>query len=239
MKKILIIIPSYNEEKNIGKFLEDIIAIKKENENILVVDDGSSDNTAEIVKQYDCRYIRQIYNCGYGNALQLGYKYAVKYDYDYIIQMDADGQHKAENLYAIRQAIADDDFDILLGSRFLKKSKSFNVGFLKRRVIRFFESIIYLFSKTVITDPTSGLQCLNKRAFSYYAEYNNFDSMYPDMNIIIQMTYNGYKIKEFPAYMVDRNVGVSMHSGIIKPFKYMIIITIATISVFIRKKNDK
>lgn len=242
MKKILIIIPAYNEEESIIHFLEDVNNYIDESYQVLIIDDGSKDNTVKLVKEYgnNVKIISQLYNLGYGSALQLGYKYASENGYDYVMQMDADGQHDAVNIKKMRDIIdSSDDADIIIGSRFLKGSVTFKISVLKKIAMFLFRKIIRITSKQKVTDPTSGLQCLNKSAFSYYAGYNNFDYQYPDANMIIQMCIKGYKIKEFPAIMHVRKFGTSMHSGIWKPFVYMIIMTLSIFTVFLREKDLK
>ena len=101
-KKVLIIIPAFNEGKNIGSLLEklerkDISDIC----DILVINDASSDDTGQIVRNRGHKVVRNIYNLGYGSGLQAGYRYAKRYDYSFVIQMDADGQHDPENVLKI------------------------------------------------------------------------------------------------------------------------------------------
>ena len=97
--RVLILIPAYNEEENIGTFLESMSCSKIAGEaDILVIDDASKDRTAEIARKHAVKVISQVYNMGYGAALQLGYKYATSHEYDYVLHLDADGQHYACNL---------------------------------------------------------------------------------------------------------------------------------------------
>lgn len=240
MEKILIIIPAYNEEESIVDFLKHLKSYVDERYQILVIDDGSTDRTVEIVKKYDqsIHVISQIYNMGYGSALQLGYKYAVKYGFDYVIQMDADGQHDASNIRIIEDILkTDTPADIIIGSRFLKGSTTFDIPRIKKIAIKGFRFIIRVISRQKITDPTSGLQCLNREAFTYYACYTNFDYQYPDANMIVQMCVKGYLFQEFPAVMHKRESGTSMHAGIFNPIRYMCIMWLSIVTVFLREKR--
>lgn len=238
--KVLILIPAYNEEENIGSLLESMkesqIAGKSD---ILVVDDASGDHTAEIATRYGAKVIRQIYNMGYGAALQLGYKYAVDHEYDFVLQMDADGQHEVCNLDILYGCLTDrrKDFDIVIGSRFLQGSRSYRVGAVRLLSIRFFRCTIKWIGHTEITDPTSGLQGLNRKAFSYYARYGKFDYRYPDMNMILQMLLQGFRIGECRAHMRPRVAGTSMHAGIWRPMAYMVLMTLSTVAAIIRNKR--
>jgi glycosyltransferase involved in cell wall biosynthesis len=244
-KELLIMIPAYNEEESIGVVLNKMYeASIDEIGDILVINDGSQDNTEKVVRNFKVSILNQVSNMGYGSALQVGYKYAKKEGYKYVIQLDADGQHDICNIKMIYEALKNKDHrftetpDIVIGSRFLSDSVTFKISKLKQSAILFFRLMIKIFTKNHITDPTSGLQGLNRNAFTYYAGYGNFDHQYPDINMIIQMIMNCYNIKEIPAVMHERKSGEGMHSGIIKPMKYMVIITLSTISIILRNRKN-
>ncbi|MGI6200347.1 MAG: glycosyltransferase family 2 protein [Christensenellales bacterium] len=240
MNKTLIMIPAYNEEPNLGALLDQLLAVAPENSHILVIDDGSTDRTVQVARERGVDVISQVYNMGYGSALQLGYKFATCNGYDLVFQMDADGQHDAQNIERMRRIMEQDGApDILIGSRFLEGSESFRVSSVRRLAIGLFRMIIRRMSKMTITDPTSGLQALKRSAFSFYAQYQNFDYDYPDINMIVQMGYNGYTLREFPAVMHARQFGQAMHSGIWKPFVYMIVMMLSTINVYFRRKRRR
>lgn len=239
-KELLIILPVYNEEAIIGSFINQMKEHKlDELGDILIIDDGSTDRTRSIIKEKQVKVISKPFNLGYGSTLQLGYKYGRSENYQYIIQLDGDGQHDLSNIPVIYDTLVrgKDRPDIVLGSRFLSETSEMKVSPLKKRVISFFSQIIHFFTKQRITDPTSGLQGLNRSAFSYYAEYGNFDYQYPDINMIIQMLLLGYTIREVPARMHNRTTGVSMHSGVIKSMRYMVLISLSTLSILIRKRD--
>ncbi len=247
-EKLLILIPAHNEEKNIATVLKDIYD-RYGDVNVLVIDDGSTDSTADIAKSCGAMVVSHVYNMGYGVSLQTGYKYAVIHGYDYIIQIDADGQHDVCNIENIYNELVRDGgkYDVVLGSRFLADDNSLKEGIAKRIAIGFFDMAIKLVTRKKFTDPTSGLQGLSRRAFTEYSLYDNFDSDYPDANIITKMLLDGYKFKEVPAVMHPRMYGVSMHSGWWNNLRYMVIVTINIGVVVIRfyminkrkKKADK
>lgn len=240
--ELLIIIPAYNEEESIGKFLTSLKEAGTMNyADIVVINDSSADDTVKIVQRLNIPVISHPYNLGYGTALQTGYKYAVTGEYRYVIQIDSDGQHDACNIPRIYECLRQKDStgktpDLVIGSRFFKDSKSFSISFTKKIAIRFFRRVIQIASHQEITDPTSGLQGLNRSVFEYYARFGNFDNNYPDANMIVQMALLGYQIKEIPAVMHERTAGKSMHFGIIEPILYMCIMLFSTYNVFFRSK---
>ena len=216
-KELLIIMPAYNEEKNIGKVLEQLErAGVCEYADVLVMNDASSDATNWLVKARGYTLVTHVFNLGYGSALQLGYKYAIRRKYHYVIQMDADGQHDVCNIPVLYKKLKKQDADgrcpdIVLGSRFLKESEAYPTSHKKKIAYRLFRWMIRVIAGKKISDPTTGLQGLNRKAVLYYSKYKHFDDKYPDANMIVQMLLLGFKIEEVPAVMHPRNNGVSMH----------------------------
>ncbi len=244
-KKILLIIPAYNEEKSIVGLLDNL-----RNSNVLkvmdvlIINDGSKDKTAQVVKDEGFEIISQVYNLGYGAALQTGYKYAFENDYEYLLQMDADGQHDVRNLGRILEKLLPDDSkrripDIVIGTRFLEGSETFYVSKLKLVAINLFRRAIKITTGYNITDPTSGLMGLNRRAFGHYSVFLNFDTKYPDINMIIQMLLRGFHIEEIPAIMHERKEGTSMHDGLFNVARYMFIMSLSTLNVYSRSLTER
>lgn len=217
--RVLIVIPAYNESANIGKVLDEI-KHDTPDFDVLVINDCSTDNTANIVEQNNTKCITTLFNMHYAWAAQTGLKYAKSKDYDYAILMDADGQHIASEALKLYETAVKTDSDIVIGSRYLK-NLGYHCPFFRKIGTKFFSRIIRLFTKHKISDPLSGFQCLNKRTINYYAKCGNYPE-YPDAGLVIEMLLKGYKITEMPAKMRARENGTSMHSGIFKPIKYMI-----------------
>lgn len=217
--KVLFVIPAYNEALNIGSVLEEI---KRDVSyvDIVVINDCSTDNTKEVVESYGVRCINGIFNMKYAWAVQTGLKYAYQNNYDYVIQFDADGQHIAKEAIKLLSEIKKSNADIVIGSRYLK-DMGYPCPFFRRVGTKIFEILIRIFCKVRIVDPLSGFQCLNKRVIEKYATMGGYPE-FPDANLVIEMFLKGYKIVEIPVKMRSRSEGISMHSGIIKPIKYMI-----------------
>lgn len=240
-KDLLIIMPAYNEERNITGVLEQLAAPEiKEIADILVMNDASSDATNWIVKKYGYTLVTNVFNLGYGSAIQLGYKYAIRRKYKYIIQMDADGQHDVCNIPRIYEKLKTPGKDgecpdIVLGSRFMEGSGDFPVSLSKKIAYSLFRFCIKVATGRKISDPTTGLQGLSSRAALHYSKFGNFDNKYPDANMLIQMLLLGYQVEEIPAVMHNRGYGVSMHSGL-KPVIYMFRMMFSILAVIFRIK---
>ena len=236
MKKseVLIIIPAYNEEKNIGKVLDEI---KKDINyaDILVINDCSTDDTKKIVENKGVMCITNMFNMKYAMAIQTGIKYAYQNDYDYVIQFDADGQHIAKEAEKLFNEIKISNSDIVIGSRYLVDT-GYPCPAARRIGTRVFEKLIKLLCKKVIADPLSGFQCINKKVIKRYSTMGKYPE-YPDANLIIEMLREGYEIKEIPVKMRLRQYGESMHGGIIKPIKYMINMIYSIVFIIISTKR--
>jgi len=237
MNHFLIIIPSYNEEQNLGKVLEGLLSMGLP-ADILVVDDGSADQTAEIAARYPVTVVSHPYNLGYGAALQTGFMYARERNYRYVVQFDADGQHNPQDLPAIMNELMQEDVEIVMGSRFMENSSDYQLGALKKLGIKFFRGLIYSLTGTKISDPTSGLRGVSEKVYRYYAGWDCFPADYPDADILIQMILRRYRIREIPAHMRIREAGISMHAGI-KPLFYMMKISLCILIVLLRHTLSK
>jgi glycosyltransferase involved in cell wall biosynthesis len=232
VRDCLVIIPAYNEGGNIKKVLT---GLKKTNPyiDILVVNDGSTDNTEAVVRAEKVRLISLPFNLGYGGALQAGFKYAVSEGYRYVVQFDGDGQHDPEDIKTILNLL-EKGYDIVIGSRFLGRG-AFKTGFLKRMAINVFRLVIKASTGVKVTDPSSGLQGLSRRTFRHYSEIGHFPPDYPDADVLIQMILSGFKVVEFPANIRGREYGRSMHAGL-RPLFYFIKMLVSILVVLLRPK---
>jgi glycosyltransferase involved in cell wall biosynthesis len=208
--KTLIVIPAYNEANNIGAVLT---GIQKQTPGIpiLVINDGSSDNTEKIVREHNANVISLPYNSGYGVALQTGFLYAVKNDYSIVVQMDSDGQHDPANIKDLIEEVQKENCDVVIGSRFLSKA-SYKTSLARHAGMFIFGNIASLLCKQRVTDPTSGFQALKGRAIQFVAS-DNYPPDYPDADFIILMNRCGFKIKEIPVTMHASPNKESMHHG--------------------------
>lgn len=218
--RVLLIIPAYNEAMNIEKVVDDIHTNFKE-ADILIINDCSQDDTLEVIQKIDgIQYVNLPVNLGYSFAVQTGFKYAVDEQYDYLIQFDGDGQHLASEAKRMYDYALEKGSDVLIGSRFLETT-NYQHSFFRKIGTGMFQKIIKMMTGKKISDPTSGLQVLNKKVFTPLSKINNYPE-FPDANLLIQYIFDGYRIEEIGVQMKNREFGESMHSGILKPAKYMI-----------------
>ena len=236
-KELLVIIPAYNEEENIGRVLDQLESLELSAfADVLVIDDASIDGTGWETRRRGVETVAHVFNLGYGESLQTGYHYAVRGGYRYVIQMDGDGQHDAGNVLPIYRRLKEPDRpDIVLGSRFMEGAGEYPVSLRKRLALQLFRLGIRGAAGRWIADPTTGLQGLSCRAFRFYARYNHFDDKYPDANMILQMLLLGFRVEEEPAVMHSRTAGKSMHRGL-SPVWYMCRMLFSMLAVIFRIK---
>jgi glycosyltransferase involved in cell wall biosynthesis len=233
MKKICIIIPAFNEEENI---ISVIASIKDHSDaDIVVIDDGSNDLTAQNAKEAGAIIVSHPFNMGYGVALQTGYKYAVKNDYDFLLQIDGDGQHDPKYIPELFNQVVSGKCDVVIGSRFLEDC-NYKTKVIKSIGIRLFRVIILIACGKPVTDPTSGYQCLNKKVFTFFT-HDSFPCDYPDANIIIMLQRMGFAVKEIPVTMHPNPVGRIMHKGIITISYYLFKMLLSIFITLIREKS--
>lgn len=235
-QKVLIVIPAYNEQNRIGEIVQSLKHVLP-TVTILVVNDCSSDDTAGEALKAGAIVVTHPINLGYGAGLETGYLYALKNGFEFVVQMDGDGQHLPEEVPKILTPVLDRDADIIIGSRYMFFASTYRTSFVRRMGQKFFGIIFSLITGYNITDPTSGFQCLNKKAFALFS-HGHFPHDFPDTDVLLIAHYAGLRVKEIPVVMVERSGGVSIHSGL-KPFYYVIKMILSIIMVVLNYRRWK
>ena len=210
--KTLVVIPAYNEALNIEKTVHDL-EVNAPEVDYVVVNDGSKDNTLEVLKKNDFNYIDGFCNLGLFGAVQTGFKLAIKENYDIVIQFDGDGQHSAKYIAPLVKEIEKGN-NIVIGSRFVDEKKPFTARMMGSRLIA---GAIKLMTGKTITDPTSGFRGYDRACIKDYAsEMNNP----PEPDTLVYMLRKQRKIKEIQVQMSDREFGES-YLNLVNTIKYM------------------
>ena len=199
--KVLLIIPAYNEEES----LESTISLIEEripDIDYLVINDGSSDDTALVCRKNKYPFLDLSTNLGLAGAFQAGMKYAYRHDYDCAIQFDADGQHLPEYVTSLIEAMR--DADIAIGSRFITDKKPISLRMLGSAVIQF---AIKITTGKTIKDPTSGMRAFNKGMIEQLAKGLNYGPEPDTVSFLIKRA--NATVVEVPVKMVDRTAGES------------------------------
>jgi len=233
--KVLLIIPAYNEEKNILTVYKNICDYNKKAKiklDVVFINDGSIDATEKILCENNINHIKLIQNLGIGGAVQTGYKYALYNDYDIAIQFDGDGQHNVNYVEALIKPILEENVDMTIGSRFIDSSSSeFKSSFLRRVGIKLISSCIHFKTRVRIYDTTSGFRASNKNAIAMFAIHYPLE--YPEPISSVDVILSGMKIKEVPVSMNERLAGKSS----INSWKNIYYMVNVVLSILLRKKG--
>jgi glycosyltransferase involved in cell wall biosynthesis len=234
--KVLIVVPAFNEEENIGRVIADVRRVTPL-ADVLVVDDGSLDATGIMAAQAGAKVISLPFNLGYGVALQTGFKYALRHGYDFVVQMDADGQHEATSVVRLIDEVRKGSADVILGSRFLAPS-GFRPPLPRRIGIVLFRAIVSLVLGQRVSDPTSGFQALNRAVLDLYAT-DAYPVDFPDADVLIMLHFSGFRIREIPVTMYPKAAAKkSMHSGF-KPLYYVFKMFLSILVTLMRRGRYK
>lgn len=226
-EKVLLIIPAYNEAQNI-KAVVDMIRAAGDYDYV-VINDGSSDSTAKICRDYGFNLVDLQVNQGLAGAFQTGMKYAKMNGYDYAIQFDADGQHLPEYIAPMLKEI-NKGYDIVIGSRFFNVKKAKSMRSFGAEIISL---AILLTTGKRIKDPTSGMRLYNKRLISVFADNINYG---PEPDTMAFLMRSGISISEVNVQMRERMAGES-YLTTIASIKYMLRMTLSILLVqFARNK---
>ena len=193
--KTMVLIPAYNEAARIEEVGRSVRSLYP-GYDVVVVNDGSRDQTAENARQAGATVISHLYNMGYGVAIQTGYKYALSKGYDFLAQMDGDGQHDPAGIAELLTPIFADESDFALGSRFLTQ-QSYEPSLARRVGMLFFCHIVSWSIGQPITDSTSGFQAFNRRVIDFFTS-EAFPCDYPDADMLLALHRAGFRIKEVP-----------------------------------------
>ena len=233
--KILLIIPAYNEEANILRVYNNIVSYNKKANNkldVVFINDGSKDNTENILLENNINHVKLIQNLGIGGAVQTGYKYAIENNYDIAIQFDGDGQHDINYVKDLIKPILDEEADMTIGSRFIDSSSSdFKSSGMRRLGIKVISFCIRIRTGKKIYDTTSGFRAVNKKVLDRFAVHYPLE--YPEPISSVDVLLKDMKIKEVPVSMNERIAGKSS-IGSWKNVYYMINVTL---SILLRKRE--
>jgi len=211
MEKVLILIPAYNEGTRIGDVLKGIHDVVPDYD-ILVVDDGSRDNTASAAEAAGAMVLRPPFNLGYGAAVQAGFKYALWQGYEYVVQMDADGQHPPKYIRDLLDPVTKGLADVAIGSRFLRDT-GYPMPFAKKIGVCIFSSIVSVVTGKTVKDPTSGFQAMNGKVLQVYVS-DAYPVDFPDADVLIMLHKRGFRFLEVPVEMTPNPKETTMHSGV-------------------------
>jgi glycosyltransferase involved in cell wall biosynthesis len=232
--KCLAIVPAYNEAGSIGG----VVAALRErapNFDVIVIDDGSTDQTSIRAQAAGAAVVRLPFNLGIGGAVQTGFVYALEHDYDYVAQVDGDGQHEPAELGRLLAAIeAQPDLDMICGSRFVSPETTYRSPISRRTGIHLFAFTLSAILGQRITDPTSGFRIYGRRAIRLFA--HDYPHDYPEVEAVLMLHAHRLRMAEVPVQMHQRAAGRSSINKA-RSMYYMIKVSLALLVGLMRRRS--
>jgi glycosyltransferase involved in cell wall biosynthesis len=221
--KTLIILPALNEGQNIASTVERV----REHlpwADVLVINDGSTDDTREKAEAAGAVVLDMPYNVGIGAGVQTGFKFAHRHGYDFVARLDGDGQHSPDNTIQLLELVETGQTDVAIGSRFLGDG-DYGTSFIRLTGIAILSNLLSVITKQKVTDPTSGFSAYNRRAIQLFAQLYPHD--YPEPEAVVICHKSGLRMKEIPVTFLERKYGVSQFTLPSRSAYYMLKVTLA------------
>ena len=219
--RVLVIVPAYNEEESLSATLDELRR-KAPGLDVLVVDDGSRDRTAQVARDCGVPVVRHPVNLGVGGALQTGFRWALRQGYSVGVQLDADGQHDPAYLEVLLEPVLGGTCDVSIGSRYIARS-GYRAPLARRLGMLLFSSIVRLTVGQRITDTTSGFRAYGRDVMEICQ--HDFPKDFPDAPLLIDLARRGFRLSEVPVQMRAREAGRSFYTltkSLYYPYKNML-----------------
>src|ERR1019366_3725090 len=229
--RVLAIVPAYNEAGSLPTLIA-VLKSRYPQYDVAVINDGSTDDTAEAVRRSGVRLVSLPCNLGIGGAVQTGFRIARDEGYDVAVQVDGDGQHPADQVHLVVSSLLETGADIAIGSRFLG-GDGYQSTLSRRMGIRFFSRWLSAICHTRITDATSGFRAINRRAIELLAD--EYAEDYPEVEAVLVAHRAGLRICEVPVQMAARTTGSSSIGGL-RSASYMVKVSLAILMAALRKR---
>lgn len=226
----LIIIPAYNEAANLPRVLQRLRAAHLP-EHVLVINDGSRDETEQVLRDLGQEHLRHPINLGYVRAIHSGIRFAMEHRYDYVLMMDADGQHDPAAAPALVEVLRSGKADLVIGSRFVTDT-GYRAPLGRRLGMRVFSSVTALLGRQRVHDTTSGFKAIHRRAFRPLLE-QAFGDFHAETLLLCMLLH--LRVAEVPVHVAPRLHGESMYGpldAIIYPLKTLVAILLVYLSHF-------
>ncbi|HEV3378078.1 MAG TPA: glycosyltransferase family 2 protein [Thermoleophilaceae bacterium] len=229
----LAVVPAYNEAGTVTGVLHSLRE-HAPHFDVLVVDDGSTDRTADLAERAGARVLRLPFNLGIGGAVQAGFAYARENGYRRMVQVDADGQHDPAEIRRLENALdGDPGVDMVCGSRFLTRDYRYPAPISRRTGIHLFAYILSRIIGQRVSDPTAGFRMYNRRAIELFAR--DYPHDYPEVEAVLMVHFHQLRMREVPVRMYKRGGGASsITSG--KSVVYLIKVLLAIVVGLVRAR---
>ena len=207
-QRILVVIPAWNEAGVIASTIAEVRAARPD-VDLLVVDDGSGDATADVAEAAGALVARLPYNLGVGGAMRAGYRYALREGYDVVVQIDADGQHDPNYLTELVNGLG--SADVVVGARFAGEG-TYRASGPRRWAMWLLAGVLSRLARTRLTDVTSGFRAANRRAVAVFADHYPAEYLGDTVESLVIALRVGCTVRQLPVEMRPRTVGQASQS---------------------------
>lgn len=222
-QRILVVIPAWNEAGVIASTIAEIRAARPDLD-LLVVDDGSGDGTADVAEAAGAQVARLPYNLGVGGAMRAGYRYALREGYDVVVQVDADGQHDPDYLTELVGGLG--EADVVVGARFAGEG-SYQASGPRRWAMWLLAKVLSRLAGTRLTDVTSGFRAANRRAVTVFADHYPAEYLGDTVESLVIALRVGCTVRQLPVEMRPRTIGQASQS----PFRATVYLARAVVAL--------
>ena len=233
--RTLVIIPAYNEREALPDVLGEL-AQRVPEYDVLVVDDGSADETAELARAAGTSVVQLPFNLGVGGALRVGFRFAANRGYDRAVQIDADGQHDPAEIATLFAAL-DAGADMAVGSRFTVPGDPYRVSWFRRRAMGVLQLSVRFLSGQRFTDTTSGFRAFSRPVLELFARNYPVEYMSDTVEALVLATAAGYRVVEVPTRMRVRAGGAPSNRSIRLGYNYVRVLVALFISASRTKRR--
>ena len=231
---VLVIVPALNEEESLPRTLDEVRHAAP-GVDLLVVDDGSRDRTAEAARARGVPVLCHAVNLGVGAALQTGFRWALEHGYAIGIQLDADGQHDPRDLESLAAPVREGRCDLAIGSRYVART-GYRAPLARRLGMKLFSGVVLLSTGSLIHDTTSGYRAYGRAVMEVCR--HDFPKDFPDAPLLIDLARRGFRCLEVPVEMRERSAGRSFYTlgkSLYYPYKNML----ASVMVLLRRPRGR
>ncbi|MEU4801346.1 glycosyltransferase family 2 protein [Actinosynnema sp. NPDC023587] len=231
LRRVLIVLPALNEEHNIDKIIAEVRSELPE-VGMLVVDDGSTDRTAQRARESGAQVARLPVNLGVGGALRTGFRYAARHGYQVVVQVDADGQHNPAEVPELLRELA--TADLVIGARFAGKGE-YKARGPRWWAMKLFSTVLSWLSGEKLTDVTSGFKASGPRAVAMFAQHYPAEYLGDTLESLVMAVRGGLKVRQVPVAMRMRMGGTPSTSPV-KSAVYLMRASLALLLALMRRK---
>lgn len=231
VRRLVAVVPAWNESGAVGQVVDEIRAVDP-SIDVVVVDDASSDDTAEVAEAHGAVVLRLPFNVGIGGAVQTGFRYALEQGYTLSVRLDGDGQHDASEIPKILAPVEAGIADLVIGSRFADGSGSYRPPLARRLGIRVFARLVSLLGGQRVTDTTSGFVALSRTGVELFASEYPHD--YPEVEATLVALRSGLRVTQVQVEMRERATGSSSIT-FVRSLYYIVKVMLALLVASLRR----